>query len=165
MGNPVSGETSWRRSRIVVPVASPAAGSDWSITVPGGHVWTPRAVFGQLATSAVVATRSVRLTLTDGVRTFLSTPPTATQAASLSRLYSWLIQSGTVANGLGILSVLLDWPLQAGWTIGTTTEAIDVGDAWTGVFLLVEDTTTRGGELDFTDTPDFLVRVVEPGPS
>lgn len=164
MGHGISGESTWRRSRIVVPVASPAAGSDWSLVVPSGHVYRLLAVAAQLVTSAVVATRSVRLNVSDGVRTFLSVPPGATQAASLTRLYSWLPSVGFGAFGLAIGSNLPDLDLAAGWSIGTTTEAVDVGDQWSAVFVHVMDVTTRQGAIELDGVPDMIVSLVDPGP-
>lgn len=156
-----SGEASWRRSRIVVPVASPAAGSDWALTVPAGHLYQLLAVSAQLVTSATVATRVARLQVSDGNAVFLDLPPTATQAASLTRRYAWAPHAPGLAIGSGILSFVPDLALQTGWKLQTTTDLIDATDAWTAIRVLVADTTVRDGAIDLDTLPDLLVEVVE----
>lgn len=161
MGGRVSGESAWRRSRIAVPVASPAAGADWTLTVPAGHLYQLLAVFATLTTSAVAATRIARLTLSDGVRTLADVPPISSQITTLVRRYLWLPAGQAYATGLGILSPLPDLTLAAGWTVGTTTDAIDAGDQWSGIFVHVLDVTARRGKLDLSEYPDWLVEVYE----
>lgn len=164
MAVPVSGETTWRRSRIVVPVATPAAGADWSLTVPAGHVYHLVSLYGQLVTSAAVATRIPRLSFTDGDSVFLDLPPFASQVASLTRRYAWAPAVSGTALGNSILSYLPDLDLPAGWTIASVTDLIDAADAWTSVKLLVRDLTVRGGANDLDAMPDLLVSLVDAGP-
>lgn len=157
----ISREAPWRRTRIVVRVPAPAAGADWSQVVPGGHTYRPLAVFGQLVTSAAVATRAARLSFGDGDITFGSFPPATTQVASLTRLYSWAPSQGPTFVGTAIGQYLPDLTLQAGWTIGSVTELIDVADQWSSVFLLVEDTWVRDGSVDIDQIPAFAVEVID----
>jgi hypothetical protein len=164
MGSSASGESAWRRSRTVVAVGSPAAGAEWSVTVPAGHLWRIESVQAQLVTSAVVATRVARLAWGDGVAPYFTLPPAASQLTTLTRLYAWHPNAMAVAVGTGILSCLLDADLPAGWTLASSTEAIDGGDQWSAIRLRVLDTTVRRGRLDLNDTPDLFVEVVSPGP-
>lgn len=161
----VSGESVWRRSRITVAIPSPAAGADWSFAIPSGHVYRLLSVYAQLVTSAAVATRVARLAFTDGDRTFLDVPPFATQAASLTRRYAWAVSPAATAQGTGILSSLPEVELQAGWTIASVTDLIDVADQWSGIVLNVIDTTVRGGVRDLSAIPDLLVEVLPAGPN
>ena len=163
MGAGISGEAAWRRSRIVVPVASPAGGADWSLTVPAGHVYRVASVMAQLATSATVATRVPFLTFSDGVQTFLQVAPFASQAASLTRLFSWFPESGGDTTAPGISSPMPSMTLQSGWRLGMATTAIDAADQWSGIYVLVMDTTVRSGAVDIDSLPDLIVEMVTPG--
>lgn len=160
MGRSYSGETAWRRSRIVVPVASPAAGSDWSLTVPAGHVYRLVSIYGELVTSAAVATRVPFLTVSDGVSAFLKVPPFASQVASLTRRYAWFPESGGDATGLGIASPFPGLALVAGWSLAAATDLLDVADQWSSVRVCVEDTTVQDGSVDIDGLPDLLVEIV-----
>lgn len=157
---PTSGEASWRRSRIVIPGVSPAAGADWTVTVPAGHIYQLLAVFATLVTSAAAATRIARLLFTDGDSTFLELPPFTSQIASLTRRYAWIPAGQAYSTGLGILSPLPELTLMAGWTIGTATDVVDVGDQWGTIKVAVIDTTVKGGKLDLRSFPDFHVALV-----
>lgn len=160
MAGRISGEGTWRRTRIVVPVTAPAAGADWSIAVPAGHLWHILAVLATLTTSGVAATRIARLIMGDGNATFADVPPFASQITALTRRYLWVPSGQGYATGLGILSPLPEAPMGTGWTIGTTTDAIDAGDQWTSIKLTVIDTTIRDGAIDLDELPDFLVSIV-----
>lgn len=163
MGEPYSAESPWRRSRTAVTVTPPAAGADWSLPVPAGHLYVLRSAFGILTTSAAVANRTARLILGDGTATFLEVPPFAVQAASIVGRYSWL--GADVAYALAPAQGLPLPPitLQAGWTVGTSTGLIDVGDQWSGIRLNLIDVTVRGGDNDLNAYPDIVVEVVGPG--
>lgn len=161
MTSEISGVAPWRRSRIVLPVAAPAAGADWTLIVPAGHLYRVLSVYAQLVTSAVVNTRVARLALGDGVRTFLDLPPAASQAASLTRRYAWAPGVSGSSQGTGVESYLPDVTLSAGWTIGSVTDLIDVGDTWTGILLNVIDTTARDGSISIDSIPDLVVEVVD----
>lgn len=164
MGRAISGEGAWRRSRIVVGVPQPAAGADWSVPVPAGHLWNVLSILATLTTSAVVATRIPRLIFGDGVATFLDVPPFAGEAASLTRRYVWVPAGQGYTTGNGILSPLPEVPLGTGWTLATTTDAIDVADQWSAIKLAVVDTTIRDGAIDIDTLPDLVVSIVEAGP-
>lgn len=160
MGREFSGEATWRRSRIVVPVASPAAGQDWSLVVPAGHLYHLISVYAVLVTSATVATRVPHLTFSDGVRVFLDVPPFASQVASLTRRYGWFEAATGDTTGLGISSGLPCLALQAAWQLAQSTEAIDAADQWSSVFVHVIDTTTRDNDVDLSTELPELVQVV-----
>ena len=164
MSAPLSAESAWRRSRIAALVAQPAAGADWSLAIPSGHVYRLLAVMATLVTSAAVATRIPRLVVSDGNTRLIDVPPFATQAASLTRRYLYLPQCSAFATGNGVLSPLPDISLQAAWTIGTLTDAIDAADQWSSIVLHVIDTTVRAGAVDLDGLPDLIVEIVEAGP-
>jgi hypothetical protein len=105
----------------------------------------------------VVATRVARLTLGNGDATFLDLAPSATQVASLTRRYAWLANVPGYATGNGIVSGLPELDLEAGWTLASTTDAIDVGDAWSAISVLVVDTWVRHGPDEIADEIDVTV--------
>lgn len=158
-----SGEDRWRRSRIVVPVPQPAAGADWSLAAPAGHLYQLVSVIATLTTSAAVATRAARLVLGDGNATFLHVPAATTQVASLARRYGWWATGQVLAVGSDIESPLPGIALQTGWTIGSATDLVDVGDQWSAIRLHVIDTTVRDGATDIDQLPDIIVEVIERG--
>lgn len=160
MGVGYSGESPWRRSRIVVPVASPGAGLEWSLTVPAGHLYQVHSIFAILTTSAVVAARFARLILGDGVAPFLEVPPFASQAASLAWRYSWADVSVAYQAGLSQLGVIPPTTLEAGWTIGSSSVAIDPGDQWSGIRIGVLDVTIRPGANAIDAPADLTVELV-----
>lgn len=161
----VSGEAAWRRSRIVQAVTSPAAGADWSQTVPASHLWQLFSITATLTTSAVVANRQVRLVLTDGTNTFASLTAAAVQAASLANVYTWCLGQHPLALGLQQLGALPELTLPEAWTVGVSTLALDAGDQWSAIRLGILDTTARFGDLDLMATPELIVGIVGMGAS
>lgn len=164
VGQATSGESVWRRSRIVLRPAAPAAGADWLVTVPAGHLYRIRSIAAILTTSAAVANRQANLAIGDGESTFITVPANAVQAASLAWTYGWWPLAVALQTGLALEAPLPDLQLMAGWTIGSAVGAIDVADAWTNIRLLIEDTTVRHGPLGLNEIPDILAELVEAGP-
>lgn len=123
-----------------VPIAAPAAGAEWSQTVPGGEVWRPVAVVMTLVTDANVAARRPRLVYDDGttqlVRVQTAQGPGATQAFT----YSFAVglgysQAGGTAQDES--TGIPDIPLQGGWRIRSSTVNLQVGDQYSVITLLV----------------------------
>lgn len=134
------------RTIRVVQIANPAAGADWSVTVPGGRLWRPLGITAKLVTSAVAGTRSPALKLTDQTNTLVELAPFSTQATGLTVLYSWSngSVSGAGSSATGVITTALpDWVLPAGYVIGPTTAAIDTGDQWSQVVAWVEEVDTQ----------------------
>lgn len=270
MGSGFSGETPWRRVRQGVSPAVPAAGQDWVLTVPAGHLYTVRSCYGILTSSATVGQRMPRLQITDGVSIVLDLPPLNGQQSSVGHRYNWTEQAGpwqavtgqpvsaiasaastaalgtvlsyTVPAGGGTLLTgasffliggtaptvalqlvrgattitlwsgsastiqtpaiplsagdVIRWQvtaagagstgdfslsgepstmagtadgevmaipaltLQPGWTIGTLTDNLQVGDQWSSLRLLVVDTTVYSGAIGIDSLPDLLVGII-----
>ena|SRR5437870_7986383 len=161
----VSGEAPWRRSRIVQGVASPAAGADWSATVPAGHLWRPFTVTAQLLTSAVVANRQPVLVLGDGTNPFAFLTAPAVQAASGTVIYTWANVDTFVSLGSRQVAALPDIELPPGWTIGVSTALLDVGDQWSAIRLGLIDTIERWGNLDVAADPDVVYVLAPEAPA
>lgn len=155
-----SGERPYRRSRVVIRPAAPAAGSDWSLTVPAGHLYHIVSVYASLVTSIAAATRVPNIVIGDGVGEFLRLPPFTSQLASLTRNYAWFAEAAGDTTGLGIATPIPELTLLPGWTVGVATDAIDVGDAWGNVRVHVVDTMFKGGPIDIDEAPELIVRMV-----
>lgn len=143
-----------------MPVTQPAAGADWSLVVPAGHVYTVRSIMALFATSAVVASRVPRLVFSDGVTDFLFVPPIGSQAASLTGRFSWFEHAGgqNVGNGQSVSIPTLTLP--AGWAVKSNTTAIDAGDQWSAIFAHVTDMTTRQGPVSLEELAELDVVVL-----
>lgn len=125
-----------------IAVTTPGAGSDWTQTVPTGARWRVWGATATLATDAVAGVRIPSLVVDDGANILVNTRPGFTQTVSLTLLWGWGLghQAPVVAPGTaGVEPSLGPLPLFAGWRIRTSTAALDVGDTWTGIRLLVEE--------------------------
>jgi len=160
MGRFISGERPWRRSRRIELGADPAAGVNWSITVPSGRVWEVLSAFAELVTDATVANRAARLIVGDGSTTFLSIPPAGLQTASLTYRYAWLALGAAYQSGSGQAMALPRLVLEPGWTIGVSTEGLVAGDNWGAPRLLLLETEVKGGAVDLGELPELYVEVV-----
>ncbi len=124
-----------------IAVTTPGAGADWTQTVPTGARWRIRGGTAQLVTSAAVATRQVALVIDDGVNTLFTSESASTQLAGVTQVYD-LLPGGTVTTLVSTHQPLfqpVDLILSAGWRIRTSTGAIQAGDQWSAIRLLVEE--------------------------
>ena len=160
-----SGESPYVRVRQAIPVAQPAAGADWTLTVPGGHLYVPLALGFTLATSAAVANRLVRLGWGDGVRSTFTVPYSNVQAASLTWHYSAVPDVNAYGVGTEFLAPLPPVTLPAAWTIGTRSQLLDAADQFSSIFVHVIDVWVRDGALDLDSVPDLLVEVAAAPPA
>jgi hypothetical protein len=160
VGGFVSGQTPWRRSRLVEVRPDPAAGADWTFTVPAGKVWEVISAFAVLVTDATVANRAARLVVGDGVATFLSIAPAGVQAASLTYRYAWVAVGVAYQTANGQVAALPRLVLEPGWTLGTSTEGLVAGDNWGVPSLLVLETEVKGGPVAMGELPELYVEVV-----
>lgn len=126
-----------------IAVTSPAAGADWTQTVPAGVNWILRAVTAKLTTGVTVAARQASLQVTDATpRLLLDSPGGSTEAASLADVYSWfngaaaVIEGGVVVGGLPA-----EFRCLPGWIIGSSTANIEAADQWSNIVLTVEEFT------------------------
>lgn len=138
---PTSGAGTINGVQEVKKVASPAAGADWTYTVPGGYWQRLLGGSARLVTSAVVATRQAWIQYTDGTNVLTASSTTGGMTAGAT--WKLFISGGPVAgNGVATANFeLLALPgiwLQPGYTIGTVTNLIDVGDQWSSIVLWVE---------------------------
>lgn len=127
-------------TRKTVLVSNPAAGADWSVTVPAGEFWHIQSLTATLATSAVVGNRAPRLEISDGVNRIDEIQPSTVQAASIAA-QRWGMSPGgaTPANSNGANVGGWGGPqpflLSPGYILSTSTVNLDVGDQWSQIAL------------------------------
>jgi len=135
---PLDGEGAVRS----VQVTNPGAGADWSTSVPTGARWELIALVAQLVTAVAVGTREARLVIDDGANTLFEVPAAASQAPSLTVLYSWGQGAGgpIVADTAVIEAPIAnDVYLTGGFRIRTATGVIQAADQWSLISLLVRE--------------------------
>lgn len=121
-----------------VAITNPAAGADWSYTVPLGARLQLLYGTATLTTSVTVNNRRVHLLLSATAGTMLDIISTGTQAASTAVSYafatSWVTSQSVAiaAQGLLIPSPLI---LQPGDIISTSTQLIAAADQWSLIRL------------------------------
>lgn len=120
-------------------VAQPAAGSDWSVTVPAGEVWRLYCASSVLTTSSTVATRVPQFYIKDGAgNVVFKESPAAGQAASITG--NWSILPGVANqqnNGVNIAPIPSDLVLPEGFVIGVQTANIAAADQWSAIVALI----------------------------
>lgn len=164
MGSRISGEATWRRSRIVAPIASPAAGADFTIPVPSGHLWSLVSVFAQLVTSAVAGNRAPRFFVSDGIATWFLIPPAAVQGLTLTVTYCWHPFATPLSVGGAQAVAIPPLDLEPGWSFGVSTALLDAGDQWSGIRASLVDTTIRGSGVDLASIPTLVVELASGSP-
>ena len=160
MGQIISGESAWRRTRRTYLGSAPAAGADWSVTVPGGKAWRILSVRAALTTSVAAANRVAALTVSDGSAVFLTIPPAAVQAASLTWTYDWLEHGNNVQVGTLLSGGFPDLIIPAGFVIASSTSLLDAGDQWAAPRLYVVETWDIRGPVDLVDAAEVNVVVM-----
>ncbi len=124
-----------------VQVGNPAAGADWITTVPTGARWLVQAVFARFLADANVATRQIVLQIKDAsANKLVELPGAFAPTAGQGQNYVYL---GGVNNNTGIGDSVQPLPDVAsylqGFTIGTATTSIQVGDQWSQISLFVQE--------------------------
>lgn len=124
-----------------IAVADPAAGAEWSETVPTNARWVLYSVRATLTTDATVANRVPTVVIDDGANELARVASTAVQAASLVRPYSFGAFGVGIDQGASGVTVPAPFPLplQGGWRVRSLTGAIVAGDDWSVPRLLVEE--------------------------
>lgn len=129
-----------------IQVAQPAAGAEWSTTVPAGQVWKVKAILCQFVASSTVASRNVSIVMTDGTNLLVGAAVAGTYAASSNIYFSGfpgtVQQSASLGNSFGGHGLqtfpIPEIVLPAGSTIGSSTLALQTGDQWQAISLLIE---------------------------
>jgi hypothetical protein len=126
----------------VITVPAPGAGSDWSITVPGGYLWRLVSLYTSFTTSQQSGDRQPRLQIYAGTTlivevalctslsasdsvSFLLTPSSTPAHLVVGTLYRTVIPKHIV--------------LSAGYRLASSTDNIQTEDAWGDVILVVHE--------------------------
>lgn len=135
----------------VIPIQSPAAGAEVSIVPDTSAGWLVRGLRFTLLTSAVAGARTVTLAVDDTIAEYVRAPAVATQAASLSRVYSGYPGSASAIAAGPVIPLQMPadglW-LPQGHRLRTITDLIDVGDQYGGISLAV---------IEFPTGPDTFM--------
>jgi len=125
----------------VRPVAAPAVGTDFQITVNDGGVWRVHAIVATLTASAVAGNRFPQLRIDDQSTRSMLLPAGAATIANGVTTYSWLLGfpvTMAAAEGGLVVAPLVEHVLHQGWRFGPVTVARDAGDQWSNVSITIE---------------------------
>jgi uncharacterized Ntn-hydrolase superfamily protein len=130
----------------VVTVANPAAGADFTATVPAGEFWIVLAVAALLTSDATVQNRTVKLIIDNGTDTLFQGGNSGTgQQASVAGQYSFapnlIMELAQVIGGLvrffpipgGTVPIVLS----PGYRVRSATGSLAAGDQWSNIRLVV----------------------------
>jgi hypothetical protein len=134
------------RILIAATGADPAAGEEFSITVPGRAVWEIIAVRVVLVASASAATRAVKLQLDDGTNTFASLNVNDGITANETIALTWGRGLVLDDNFVGQIQSVLPDPtiMLPGWRIRSVTGSLNSGDNYSRPVLYVREIPQRG---------------------
>lgn len=125
-----------------VTVTNPAAGADWSITVPTGASWTLNGVSALFTASAAVANRLPEIVLVSpgGTNLFVGTQNTFVTASQAITFMTGGNQVTLMPNAnLAYVATNTSIRLQAGAVIKSVTTGIQAGDQWSNIVLQVQE--------------------------
>lgn len=140
----------------IVPVSTPAVGTELSLVATGAGLWRVISVAFRFVASAAVATRTVALTADDGTSVYFRSLATIQQTAGQTVDYGAFAGAtgAGVAAAAGVVPLTQDglW-LQAGWRLRTSTLAIDGGDQYSNIVAVVEEFPS-GPDTEWAPTVD-----------
>lgn len=117
---------------------NPAAGADWTFTIPAGTRKRVVSVSALLTTAVAVANRFASIIIDDGVNIVAQIPSGFAQAASLANQYTFADSTtGTAsASNVSIASLPSNLILPAGFRVRSLTGGIQAADQWSNIFFL-----------------------------
>jgi hypothetical protein len=136
------GHYSLEEARIVT-VPQPPPGGGVRATVPGGTKWQVWSLRATLTTDAVANNRVPHLQITDGPNGHICMdfPAPQNQVAGTSIAYCAATSSVAVNfDNTTVIVLPVEVELLQGWVIGFSTTALDAGDQWSAMALIVTET-------------------------
>ena len=126
----------------VITGADPAAGAEFTVTVPTNRMWKLLSVRCLFVAAAGGGTRKPHLVLNDGSNDFADYPPTDGADASQSLFFMFApLGAASPSNSDNDLMVNIpgNLSLPEGFVIKSLTEGFAGGDNWATPFLFVEE--------------------------
>lgn len=129
-----------------IKVPAPAAGADFTFTVPGDRALRIVSVTAQLVTSAAVANRGAALVITAPEGVVITVEQPAVITAGLTTLLCWgsgvsgdatALVNGRLTAGIG------EYELPPGYVVSTATAALDAADQWGSIIIWAEVRLTQ----------------------
>lgn len=130
-----------------VTVANPAAGADWSQSVPAFCHWRVEDIRADLATDATVGNRTVRFHADDSSGSLVAPVNFANQAASTSQTYAAARHAKVAASsalGSTIIAGCPDHVMPAAWRVRSATPGLQPGDQWSSINILAAEWAVPG---------------------
>lgn len=133
-------DVAYQGALLTLVVPTPAAGSDWSLTVPPSKRWILQSVIGTLTTDANAANRRVILTAQQNGVSFMEIPTSQDLAAN------GVADIAFAPHLPSVIATPVLRPqtqpcnpinLRQGDTLSYVTNALQVGDQWTDVRVQV----------------------------
>lgn len=121
--------------------ANPAAGADFTYTVPTTVTGRLKSVFFTFVTSAAAATRGVRIVIQDDLGDVLvRSAANITQVASLTQFYNGghFPFASTAIVGEAYIPLPNDFLMQGNWTISSLTNNIQAADQYSTIQIAYE---------------------------
>lgn len=136
-GSPVAEDDAFLRS---IAGTNPAAGAEILESVPLNARWRFDGIRFTLVTDATVATRRVHLIIDDGTNTLVNIPAETTQAASLTRVYTFH-DFGLTPSVVGteIPVNMTSKKLSEAYRITTLTDNLQAGDDFAAPRIFAEE--------------------------
>lgn len=129
-----------RSRQVIYTLANPAAGAEITLTVPAGKVWRVISMSCILTTNATVANRSPAFTFDDGTNTVYKISASQVEAASSGVFYLIQGENFQAYSNAGFIQMpVLRTLLGPGYRIRSSTTAIQTGDQYSAIVLLVEE--------------------------
>lgn len=122
-------------------VANPAAGTDWSVTVPTARRWQLLAARARLTTGAAVANRFAGIVHTDGTNQLYFAGQNNAIVASSTGLLVFTPGVQPFSDTQGDFLVPLPSPdiLEQGYVINSFTVGLQAADQWSGIQLMLQE--------------------------
>lgn len=123
---------------ISITTANPAAGADFTLTVPTSRRWNLLSLRAVLSTSAAVANRNATLLVDDGANTFFSSPSGANIVASTNERIVASPDLPFINDGFATQTFPLANPtiLRGGFRISSSTSGLQAADQWNSIQIL-----------------------------
>ena len=126
---------------FAVTLANPAAGADWTVTIPTFCRRRVAAVVAQLVTNATVASRIPEIRVQSGsVLEYVGTPTLAVPASTTAQVCGSPSVSTAIAGQVDVM-IPLGQPLimPGGSKLQSATLGLQAGDQWSNVTILFEE--------------------------